>query len=226
MPRLKISFPVHLGAFPIVKTIQWIATVLITGCTPFFFFFYSIHTVYCSKESSEKKKILYIFFFYPFSHLYFSSLYVFFFFSPVNHITNRVGEHRPPPKFRKRRARATGGIVTSKSRAASLWKPGKKHNGGGCINWLNNGFPLGSCSVVYPRGYETHACGSMLCDRAGKESSLAAINNRWNALASRATALQCINSPTKRSVGADETSSSRPPTDTYPSLLVIPPYWF
>lgn len=184
------------------------------------------HTHSILFERIERKKILHIFFFYPFSHLYFSSLYVFFFFSPVNHITNRVGEHRPPPKFRKRRARATGGIVTSKSRAASLWKPGKKHNGGGCINWLNNGFPLGSCSVVYPRGYETHACGSMLCDRAGKESSLAAINNRWNALASRATALQCINSPTKRSVGADETSSSRPPTDTYPSLLVIPPYWF
>lgn len=91
--------------------------------------------------------------------------------------------------------------------------------GGGYINSLNNGFPLGSCSVVYPRGYEMHACRSMQqWDRAGKESSLAAINNRWNALASRNRVTMHKFAPTKRWAG--ETSSGRPLS--FPLLVISP----
>lgn len=137
-------------------------------CTPFFFFFIP-YIVYCSKESSEKKSspsILHIFL--PIFTFVF--VLCMCFFCPVNHDKQRRRSWNGRfeiPKTGKRKACPTRNRNFKKLSRLPM-EVGKKHNGGGYINWLNNGFPLGSCSVVYPRGYEMHTCRSARYDRAGE----------------------------------------------------------
>lgn len=187
-------------------------------CTPSFFFFFIPYIVYCSKESSEKKSSpsypFYPPYFFTHFHICICSLYVFF-FCPVNHDKQRRRSWNGRleiPKTGKRKACPTRNRNFKKLSRLPM-EVGKKHNGGGYINWLNNGFPLGSCSVVYPRGYEMHTCRSARYDRAGKESSLAAINKRWNALASRNRVTMHKFAPRRRRDGPTRHRLA----DTYPS---------
>lgn len=158
---------------PILKTIQWIAIVLITAVhrSSSSFFFFIPYIVHCSKESREKKNpplptpsIVHIFFTH--FHICISPLLSVCVFCPVNHKQSHSAVGTVASKFRKREngKRAQRGIVTSKSRAALPVDVGKKHNGGRIYKlveqWLSVGKLFGCLSTrIRDACMQKHAVG-------------------------------------------------------------------